>query len=615
MTESPEPKPAGPLPSLAVCAVVLVAAFVALSLWSWGKWGDPVIDWGQQLYVPWQVSEGSVLYRDIAWYLGPLPVHVNALAFRLFGPSVRVLALLNLGVLAGLTALVFAFFAKTAGRGAGLFAALLALTLFGFAHNAEVGNYNFVSPYTHAATHGMLLAVMALTAFAARVTRGGPWLSGVAGLCLGAVFLTKPEIFLAAAGALAVGLVAARVITPAGGRVQIRDAAYLLGASGVAPLLMFGVLAALRGDVSAALGDVAGAWRAIFASGDLVARAPLYVAGAGLDEPLKNSGLLGLGALLVAVGVWLALAVDAEGRRSYRALVAPGLVFVAAALHVIQPTLFPRSLPALTLGLLFGLGAALRRHRGDEVHTDTQRAGRLIALFVWAAFALALLLKMGLYARLHHYGFVLALPATLLVAVAITWLIPDAAAAKGDAERGVTLRKVGLYVFVFAAAFSLKSSNAHYARRVVTLGEGADAMLVVGVDSEGRSVGSHLASTLKVLQTETRPDETVAVLPEGILLNYLARRRAPTRHTKHVLHELAGFGEPGGVELLKGEAPDVVVLVHRSLAEWGAGPVGTNPKDRELLRWVRATYRVTHTFGAEPFQPDDQFGVQILRKR
>ena len=53
--------------------------------WSWGKWLHPVVDFGRELYVPWQMLEGKALYRDLSYFNGPLSPLVNAVGFSLAG--------------------------------------------------------------------------------------------------------------------------------------------------------------------------------------------------------------------------------------------------------------------------------------------------------------------------------------------------------------------------------------------------------------------------------------------------------------------------------------------------------------------------------------------------
>jgi hypothetical protein len=79
----------------------------ALLWWSWRQWPDPLVDFGRELYLPWQINAGQVLYRDLASLFGPLSPYVNALWFRLFGPSLMTLAWGNLVIFSATVAGIY----------------------------------------------------------------------------------------------------------------------------------------------------------------------------------------------------------------------------------------------------------------------------------------------------------------------------------------------------------------------------------------------------------------------------------------------------------------------------------------------------------------------------
>ena len=54
---------------------------------SWMKWPDVLIDYGKELYIPWQLTEGRALYRDFEIFMGPLSFYFNSLVFRLFSSN------------------------------------------------------------------------------------------------------------------------------------------------------------------------------------------------------------------------------------------------------------------------------------------------------------------------------------------------------------------------------------------------------------------------------------------------------------------------------------------------------------------------------------------------
>ena len=181
--------------------LLLVLTFLLLSALTWRKWPDLLVDFGRELYIPWQLAQGQVLYRDLAHHYGPLSSYLNAALFRVFGVSCTVLFFSNLAALGGMIALLYGLLAAACDRLTATAAGMVFLLIFGFAQHAVPGSMNFISPYSHEATQGLgcsLLLLYALSRFGR--TRRRVW-AGLAGFCLGLVWLTKPELFLAATGA------------------------------------------------------------------------------------------------------------------------------------------------------------------------------------------------------------------------------------------------------------------------------------------------------------------------------------------------------------------------------------------------------------------------------
>ena len=78
---------------------VIFLAGVLMCWISWGKWMDVIVDFSLQVYAPWQLSEGQVLYKDIVYIYGPLSAYVHSLLFRVFGPGISTLAWFNIGLI------------------------------------------------------------------------------------------------------------------------------------------------------------------------------------------------------------------------------------------------------------------------------------------------------------------------------------------------------------------------------------------------------------------------------------------------------------------------------------------------------------------------------------
>jgi hypothetical protein len=118
-----------------------VFVFVVLAWWSWRKWPDPLIDFGRELYVPWQITQGKV-HIATSPALKPLSPYVNALL-----PTVGIaltLAICNMAIFA-MTVLEFIGWCAYQ-RTASPQACQLSHAVVFDSIVPDVGNYNFISP-------------------------------------------------------------------------------------------------------------------------------------------------------------------------------------------------------------------------------------------------------------------------------------------------------------------------------------------------------------------------------------------------------------------------------------------------------------------------------------
>ena len=584
----------------------LALLFAGLLAWSWRKWADVHIDFGAELYIAWQLAEGQSLYTDIAYRHGPLSHHANALLFAVFGVSIRTLVIANLAVLAGICAMVWRLLARACDRFTANAAVGVLLSVFGFGQHAGIGNFNYVTPYLHAQTHGLALSLLMLVALdrAAGSGRRAPLV--LAGACLGAVFLTKAELFVPAVGMAAAALLArASGAWGAAGRGGGDAAAFATGA--LAPVAGFAALLLGRMPADIALRGLLGNFAHL---GGTFAD-PFYRRGAGLDDVAGNAGLVGLALAGIAVGATLLVGADRATRAwpRRRNLGAPVALVVGAGLAAAWAQVpwlqLARALPVVSLAAAIALaGIVLRRDAAPD------RRRQRLPVFLLAVYAALLLAKLGLAARFHHYGFVLALPATLLLVAAGTHALPAALRARGGG--GEVARWLVAGIALAACVSTLAHSQRYYAGKRLEVGPGADAILaeVPAVNPRGQRI----ADTLAFLAARMRLGDTLVVMPEGALINYWLRKRNPTPFTLFVPTEIRTFGEAAMLAALEAHPPDYVVLAHRLSRESGVGPFGRDPGNGlRLRRWVDAHYREIARFGAEPFTGRG-FGTLVLER-
>lgn len=581
--------------------VLLVIVFVALAAMSWRRWPDILVDFGTQLYVPWQLSQGAVLYRDIRQHFGPLSAYVNALLFTIFGVSFRVLFLADLLLLAGIVTLLYRHLLATFDRLTAFASSLVLVAVFGFAQYVGIGNYNYASPYTHEAAHGMALAILLMVALARAGSRPTTRALVLAGLALGATLLTRAELAIATL-VYAVCWLALTLPTLPGPRARL--AAAFVAATALPPVacaLAFALVLPAAQAVRAA----AGAWVTLL--GSRVATSPFYLEAMGFDRPWAN-------ALDVARSAAVALAAATAGFFACRVAESPsrgrvvrtlaGLVPLAllGAAFRVDIVELGRPFPALVLA-----GLALAAWALARAPWASARRAALTTLLALGVFALALLGKMLLHCRIAHYGFYLAMPAAVFLCVVLLWLVPQL---EREARARAAFRWIVVGILVVLSGRYVHHSWTYFARKIFPIGTGADQ--IISFARDGRALP--VTRTLEWIERNMAPEATFTAMPEGIMLNFLTRRRSPVSFTTFMTVDFLAWGEDTAVRELQAAPPDYVVVVHKDTREFGVGLFGRDPRYGKLVMdWVNAHYRPVARFGFEPLVWD-AFGIKILER-
>lgn len=615
--------------------VIVLFTFAMGAGLTWRKWPDLLVDFGAQLYLPWRISEGSVLYRDVMYLTGgPLSQYYHAALFKVFGVSFFTLIVSNLLIGAGLLLLMYRQFLRCSDAWTATTICIGVTLVLAFGQYSDIGNYNFVAPYCHEVWHGTVLSVVAIAFLSSWILRKRALFAIGAGFCIGLVFMTKPDVFIA----LMLAFVAAIILTlrQGGVRAAARLLLWSLGFAGL-PLLGFLIYFHQFESWHASVRSVAFAWVPLLTT--TIAKQVFYKWCMGLDVPGFHLVRMLVQFVVVCVviaicAIWFRREMNTPAKR----LLAVGIVALLIALATgVDWVDSGRSLPLLVLLLCLLLGvkrrggveysavsrarpfpgaASLETHRVEEHsrapvdESDSAVQTRYIFPLLWAIFALGLLAKLGLFSRIWHYGFILAMPALAATIYLLLWELPRRLQRFG-VRRDLFRCTIGLLLMT---AFLRLFVQSQHLLNQKSLAVGQEKDKVFTFNEKIQPAGPMVQSALDWMKKNAPPEATLAVLPEGIMVNYLSRRVNPTKYVVWNPAEIDGLGQNAMTSSFQRNPPDYVMLIHRDPSEYGVRFFGQEERfGLKVMQWIDANYQPVCLIGNEPLR-NSLFGIKILKR-
>jgi hypothetical protein len=590
------------LETLGALALACTAVFFVMT--SWRKWSDPLIDFGEQLYSAWQLSLGAVLYRDVDLLYGPVSQYFNAAIFRIFGPGLIVLAIVNLVVFAAICVSIYLLFRRSWGALAAWLSTLIFISVFGFSYFVDLGNYNYAAPYAHETTHGMFICLVLCFVLAGLIKNPSLARGFFAGLLFGMTLVLKPEFILASIALVVLAGIALW---------KYRDCSKLgiffswaLGT--LLPTAAFTVYFAWFMPWNRAVALASGAW--LNSLDPSLTADPLQLRILGLDQPW--SGLFHQAvATVTALGVIFALgfATKLAQRKMPRWLLLTGGTTLAAAVgwlawSIINWIEIGSCLFGLTL-IYFFISLSCFIYKTTKSAPDFDQ--RMLRLLI-AGLAVALMLRMILAPRIYHYGYYQAAVAALVVPAV---MIAELPIWFRTGSRGRIIAAVGTLIIVLPGIANLATRSQHgYRVKTFAVASGRDRFycLPPQIDPLGEVINS-VTDALR----QKGEGNTLTVLPEGEFINYLARLRNPLPHAFFYAGATSGGREAEIVNGMSRSPPYWIVIISRDLIGYGIERYGEEPgSGAEIMKWVDQNYKQVGSIGGDPFDYRER-GAIILR--
>ena len=582
-----------------VAGLIALAGLTLLFLaFSWRKWPDPLIDFGRELYTPWRLANGAVLYRDVDSFYGPLSKYFNAVIFTLFKPGLMVLVTANLIVFATIVTMLYLLCRRAWGITSALAACAIFIVLFGFSQFVGIGNYNYATPYCHEVAHGLLLCLLLTYVLVGWVENATLSRSFLAGTFLGLTALLKPEILFAAGAVTIIAVIEKCRSSPRLGASTI--AVWTMGV--LLPTIGFTAYFSIFFPFREALSLACRGWFSAVATtrftGDHI-----QIDFLGFDQSWKHFEQHAFATFraCVLIGLIAGAAWASERIRKRWLSILFGTALTAGAASLAYFVINWNEIGRCLLGLIL-LYLAIQAVQQSN-HVDVTR--RLIAVL-----AAAMMTRMILNGRIYQYGFYQAALAAVVIPAILIGELPRRLQLRG---KGTAVLLTGIFALIIPGIVMLASQSVRQLQlKTLAIGEGTDRFYAFPEQIE--PTGKMVSVISEGLRKEAG-GRTLLVLPEGVMINYLAR--LPSTVAPFIFYSAVteSGGEEEIVQQLNRQPPDVVVIVSRNLQEFGVQRYGEAAgRGKLILRWVDDNYNQIAHLGGDPFDYRER-GALIFKHR
>ncbi len=163
-----------------------------------------------------------------------------------------------------------------------------------------------------------------------------------------------------------------------------------------------------------------------------------------------------------------------------------------------------------------------------------------------------------------------------------------------------------LSVMTLGVIMSLSLFKSSYQESRYRVGGGPDTFL-------GDHRCEFVVPLLEELRHRVRPGQTLCVLPEGIMINYLTRIESSVPFDCFIPPALQMFDERKIIASFRAHPPDYVLLFHRETPEYGAALFGRD-YGRELSYRVMERYSPVAQHGHDPMSEDGDGFILMARR-
>jgi hypothetical protein len=578
--------------------IIIVLTFLLLSAQTWFKWGSLIVDNGRELWLPAELLKGKVLYKDIVCFFGFLPSYLMATLYSIFGVSINTLAYTGMIITIVTSLTIYKISRFFLNQGLSTLVVINFLFVCAFGQYTQSGIFNFILPYSFSSTLFMTFVVLSTYLFIKFIFSENKKNLISWALFLTLSFLCRPEsAFMAWIGFALAGILIIRS--------QKSNRLKMLAVI-AAPVLMAAFFYALFFLTTHSFSAFK---ESFLASIHVISDIPINKKWFGTDNIQRNLSNIFISFLAQAAIIYVLAMIcaivsklDKEISLSPTKILLPIITAFVIFEGLKTSHVMVIQYQCITLILLCGSIAYFFQtlNKNHSKHT--------LASFVLFIVSTMVIYRIFFAVSPYQYGFVLmAMPL-------ICYYIFFASILENTLQQRLkltpnALSTVSACLFIFMIIIYWKESSSNYKSHKIPIITSRGTIYC-----KNNVLTDHFFDTANYLKGHTALNSTVAVLPEGVGINFFTDRATPLRHHSFMPQDIGIFGEEKIISEIKSAKIDYIVILSRDTSECGPASFGVD-YGQKIKKWIDTNYEQTKLFGDIPYSSKNALGALIMKKK
>lgn len=580
---------------------IIAGSFLFLLSISWLKWGDGLIDTGEQLWLPTQILKGKVFYEDFYSLFGFFPAYILALIYKIFG--IHIISLAGCGIILAvlMVILLYKISAFFIDKEISLLVVLTFLYVLAFGFYVDPCVFNFILPYRFESVFFTLFISLALLLFLKFIFSGKERYLLFWSIAMSFAFYSR--ILMPIPPYLAFLVIGGIYIGKNSDKRPWRLGLYLISPLFISVLgyMCYALFMHKTYSFSALTHSLSLGLE--YALNEKTFTLLL----SGLDNTAGNIALMfgsfAAHLLIIALLILSVMKISLFSIREKKtylsfilAIATLSIIFIITQNHNVLFMQY-RSLPLI---LIAGTVYSIKGLRSS----DYKEPLALLTLFL---ISLSVIPRILFRTIPFPYGFYL-LPLSLICYYIFFFKLLHNFL---QIHFSKYLKSYSLILGIFFVSLIIpyvKKSSSMYAANTIKV-ETARGTLFFSQELKA----SRVKGILEYLKENTRENDTLVVFPEGIALNYFSQRDNPLKLHLYTPPPIRMAREDRLISWLIYCKVDYIIILQRETDEYGSARFGID-YGKEISSWIYDKYSVVAQFGPAPFT-SDEFGAVIFKKK